>query len=66
MIGNRYSHGSLGYTILEQGEINRQTLELEVGQWLVCGPDGNELGSFASLEIARQAIEQLEGGISLG
>jgi hypothetical protein len=65
MIGNRYGHGSKGYTILEQGDINRQTLELDVSQWLVCGPDGKELGSYASLSAARKAIEQLEKGISL-
>jgi hypothetical protein len=64
MIGNRYSHGSKGYTILEQGDINRQTLELEVTLWLVCRPDGTELGSYAALAEAQHAIERLESGDS--
>lgn len=60
MIGNSYSHGNRGYTILEQGEINRQTLQLEVTAWLVCTPDGSELGSYPSLLAAQQAIDQLQ------
>lgn len=64
MIGNRYSHGVKGHTILEQGDINRQTLELEVTLWLVCRPDGTEFGGYATLAQAQHAIEQLESGDS--
>jgi len=60
VIGSSYSHGSHGYTILEQGEINRQTLQLEVNAWLVCAPNGSELGSYPSLLAAQQAIDQLQ------
>lgn len=60
MIGNRHSWGQRGFTILEQGEINRQTLELDVQEWLVCFPNGSLLGCFDSLEAARQAIDAQE------
>lgn len=60
MIGNRISWGNQGYTILEQGEINRTTLELDVSSWLVCRPDGSELGSYPTLALAQKAVEQQE------
>lgn len=60
MIGNSYRYGSHGYTILEQGEINRQTLQLDVSAWLVCAANGNELGSYPSLAAAQQAIDQFQ------
>ncbi|MCK5873776.1 MAG: hypothetical protein KAG82_03710 [Alcanivoracaceae bacterium] len=60
MIGNRISWGSQGYTILEQGEINRITLELDVSSWLVCRPDGSEEGSYPTLALAQKAVEQHE------
>lgn len=63
MIGNRISCGSKGYTILEQGDINRATLELDVSSWLVCRPDGSELGSYPTLALARQAVEQAEKAV---
>lgn len=64
MIGNRYSHGERGYTILEQGDINRQTLQLDVTAWLVCRPDGSELGGYATRLAAERVIEELESGAS--
>ncbi|MFN3714212.1 MAG: hypothetical protein ACK4SX_11170 [Alcanivoracaceae bacterium] len=57
MIGNRISWGSQGYTILEQGEINRDTLALDVTAWLVCRPDGEVIGSYLSLDAARQVVD---------
>lgn len=60
MIGNRYPWGRRGFSILEQGEINRQTLELDVHEWLVCFPDGRLLASFDSLAAARRAIDEQE------
>lgn len=59
MIGNRHAWGQ-GFTILEEGVINRDTLEMEVRNWIACYPNGRELGSFSTLEAAKQAIEQLE------
>jgi hypothetical protein len=64
MIGNRYSHGTQGYTILEQGEINRQTLELDVASWLVCRPDGEVIGSYPSIQAARDAIDQTNSNLA--
>lgn len=61
MIGNRYSWGTTGYTILEEGEIDRQTLELRIRHYIVCRPDGEPLPQpFGSLDAARAAIEEIE------
>ncbi|MEE4251803.1 MAG: hypothetical protein V2I38_14555 [Alcanivoracaceae bacterium] len=64
MIGNRYSHGQLGYTILEQGDINRNTLQLDVSAWLVCRPDGEVIGSYPSIQAARDAIDQTTSNLA--
>lgn len=60
MIGNRYSWGAHGYTILEEGQINRETLQLELEHYLVCRPDGTLLQATFTLEQARAEIERLE------
>lgn len=61
MIGNRYSAGEHGYTILEEGEINRQTLALDVRHYLVCLPNGDTLEqTFPSRADAQAEIERLE------
>ena len=61
MIGNRFSWGAAGYTILEEGQLNRHTLQLEVSHYLVCRPDGEALDGHFTLEQARAEIERLEG-----
>ena len=65
MIGNRYSWGARGFTILEEGEINRQTLQLDIRHYLVCRPDGTTLDATFTLEGARAEIERLEQGAQL-
>jgi len=61
MIGNRYSVGSQGYTILEEGRINRETLALDVEHYLVCRPNGDTLArTFASRADAEAEIQRLE------
>lgn len=66
MIGNRFSWGEQGFTILEEGEINRQTLQLDIQHYLVCRPDGSSLGETFTLEGAKAEIERLEQGASAG
>jgi hypothetical protein len=58
VIGNRFSWGVQGYTILEQGDIDRDTLALDITAWLVCRPDGEVIGSYSSFDAACEAIDQ--------
>ncbi len=60
MIGNRISWGETGYTILEEGDINRHTLQLDVHHYLVCRPNGEMLEDRFSLQAAKAEIERLE------
>lgn len=62
MIGNRYACGEAGYTLLEEGHIDRQSLQLVVEHWLVCRPDGSECGRYADRQTAEQVIEGLSAG----
>jgi hypothetical protein len=66
VIGNRFNWGAGGYTILEQGDINRETLALEVTAWLVCRPDGEVIGSYPSMQAAREAIDRAAPATSGG
>lgn len=43
MIGQAWPVADTGYSILEIGEINRQTLQLDVQAYLVADPRGNIL-----------------------
>ena len=60
MIGNRYSWGVSGFTILEVGEINRQTFQLDIQHYIVCRPDGSELDEVFSFDEAKAEVERLE------
>lgn len=62
MIGNGFAWGN-GYTIMEEGELDRDTWQLRVSHYLVAGPDGRPLpGHFASLEAAKAFIDGREEG----
>lgn len=54
MIGNRYAVEGTGFTVLEEGEINRQTLQLDVRHYLVCQPDGDVLAQTFSDRAAAE------------
>lgn len=63
MIGNRYGVADTGYTVLEEGEINRQTLQLDVQHYLVCRPDGDVLSrTFARRDEAEAYALSLAAG----
>lgn len=60
MIGNRLSHGETGYTILEEGELDRQSFQLRASHYLICRPNGETLDGTYTLEQAQAEIERLE------
>ncbi len=59
MIGNGIAWGR--YTIIEEGELQRDTLQLRIDYYIVAGPDGRPLpGRFPTLEAAKAFVEQRE------
>ena len=60
MIGNAIAWGQSGYSIIEEGELNRQTWALDVHHYLVARPNGQNLPGRFSLEEAKRKIEALE------
>ena len=60
MIGNAMPWGKTGYTIIEEGELNRQTWALDVHHYLIAGPNGQPLPGQYTLEEAKARIEALE------
>ena len=57
MIGNSYPYKDSGYSILEKGEINPRTFELDISVWVVCDRGGEELGEFPDRDSAEAFIE---------
>ncbi|MEQ3636714.1 hypothetical protein [Alcanivorax sp.] len=62
MIGNAFAWGENGYSIIEEGELNRQTWALDVKHYLIAKPSGEPLPGTFSLEEAKARIELLEEG----
>ena len=60
MIGNGYPHGKTGYVILEEGEINPSTLQLDVRHYLVAKPNGEQVSGSFSFPDAQQFILEQE------
>lgn len=61
MIGNGIAWGRRGYTIIEEGELQRGTLQLRVDHYLVAGPDGRPLpGRFKTLDDAKAFVDEQE------
>lgn len=60
MIGNALPWGSQGYSIIEEGELNKQTWALDVHHFLVAEPNGQPLAGRFTLEQAKVHIETLE------
>ncbi len=60
MIGNGHPYGSTGYVILEEGEINPVTLQLDVRHYLVVKPSGEQVSGSFSFSEAQQFIQQQE------
>lgn len=60
MIGNQLAWGDSGYTILEEGELDRESVQLRVTHYLVCMPSGEALDDVFTLNEAKREIERLE------
>lgn len=63
MIGNAMAWGKTGYTILEEGELNRETWALDIHHYLIAQPNGENLPGRFSLEEARAKIEAIEADL---
>ena len=60
MIGNAITWGETGYSILEEGELNRDTWALDVHHYLIARPNGDPVPGRYTLEEAKAKIEALE------
>lgn len=60
MIGNAIGWGQSGYSIIEEGELNRQTWALDIHHYLIAKPNGDNLPGRYTLEEAKAKIEALE------
>lgn len=60
MIGCGIAWGKSGYSILEEGELNRETWALDIHHYLVARPDGSTVPGRYTLEEAKAKIEALE------
>lgn len=60
MIGNHLAWGGSGYTILEEGELDRQSFQLRVTHYLVCMPNGQALEGMFTLDEAKREVERLQ------
>ncbi|RLT93525.1 hypothetical protein [Ketobacter sp.] len=60
MIGNGFPYGRTGYVILEEGEINPSTLQLDVRHYLVVRPNGEQVSGSFSFPEAQQFIREEE------
>ncbi len=60
MIGNAIVWGQSGYSIIEEGELNRQTWALDVHHYLIAKPSGQAVPGRFTLEQAKAKIEALE------
>lgn len=56
MIGNPIPWGSGGWVILEEGDLNPRTLQLDVRHYLVARPSGDTVEGTFTLEQAKAYI----------
>ena len=60
MIGNALAWGRTGYSILEEGELNRETWALDIHHYLIATPNGDNLPGRYTLDEAKAKIVALE------
>lgn len=64
MIGCAIAWGKTGYTIMEEGELNRQTWGLDIHHYLIAKPNGQPVPGKYTLEEAKAKIDSLEAEAS--
>lgn len=62
MIGNAYPYKETGYSILEQGDIDAQSLQLKIYNYIVVDPHGSQIAEVADIAAAEQLIDSLLHG----
>ena len=63
MIGNPIPWGTKGWVILEEGNLNPQTLQLDVSHYLVAMPSGQTVAGTFSLQEAKNFISDQESKV---
>ncbi len=59
MIGNAWPVDDTGYSVLEWGELDRQTFSLRITAWVVVEPQGQQWDRhYASRAQAEQAVRE--------
>ncbi len=61
MIANAFPYGTTGWSLLEQGEINPETLELDLQGYLIANPAGEALPDLYSWQQAIDKLQALTG-----
>ena len=64
MIGNPIPWGTKGWVILEEGNLNPQTLQLDVSHYLVAMPSGQTVSGTFTLAEAKKFIQDEESKAS--
>lgn len=64
MIGNPIPWGTLGWVILEEGNLNPATLQLDVTHYLVVQPSGEPVSGIFTLAEAKHYILEAEAKAS--
>jgi len=63
VIGNGFPFGSTGYVILEEGDLDPASFQLQVRHYLVVKPSGETVSGIFTLPEARDFILQAESKI---
>lgn len=65
MIGNAWPVGDTGYSVLEWGDLDRQSFCLRITAWVVVDPRGEQQPGFhATRAAAEAAVQALLAGAS--
>ncbi len=64
MIGNPIPWGAQGWVMLEEGNLNPRTLQLDVSHYLVVQPSGTTVSGTFTLEEAKKYISEHEAKAS--
>lgn len=66
MIGNAWPVADTGYSVLEWGELDRQTLSLRITAWVVVDPRGRQLPDFHTSRAEAEAVARELAGRATG